>query len=259
MLWESEWFGLEGAFKDHLVQTPPVGWVIFHGLSALRSSLGNSVVGSAATRAFLANLGSHLSGDIWGHISQQGCRRGPGGTCRDSHRHHLIAHTLPPQASSTPSTAAVARATAGWCTGTSVTTARSRSQSGGAVTSRNAPSPCKSSLCGPRCSHSSWGGWFGVALGAFPAASQHKHCLKCLLLVHVPTLAGGWLRSGVPAAAPAGSWGCRRGRCSACSACRMAPTAPCTPNTARGSAPRRAGPAAACPAPHSGGQEPGPR
>ncbi|XP_042719149.1 A disintegrin and metalloproteinase with thrombospondin motifs 14 isoform X6 [Lagopus leucura] len=67
----------------------------------------------------------------------------------------------------------------------------------------------------------------------------------------------GWLRSGVPAASPAASWDCRCGPCSVCSACGMAPTAPCMLSTAVPSGPRPAGPAAACPARHSGGRVPG--
>lgn len=50
----------------------------------------------------------------------------------------------PPQVSSTPSTAAGGRATTGWCTETSATTARSPSRSGGVATSRSAPSLRKS-------------------------------------------------------------------------------------------------------------------
>lgn len=232
-----------------------MGWDIFHELCAPHTSLGDARGVQQPHEHPQQTLDLTRVVTFQSAYPSRDAGEGPGG---DSHSHHLTDHALPPQASSTPSTAAVGKATTGWCIETSVTTARSRSQSGGAVTSRNAPSPCRSSLFGPRCSHPSREG-FGVALGAFLAACQREHHLKRLLHVHLPALAGGWLRSGVPAAAPVGSWGCRRGRCSVCSACRTAPTAPCTPNTAPGSALRRAGPAAACPAPHSGGQEPGPR
>lgn len=152
----------------------------------------------------------------------------------------------PPQVSSTPSTAAGGRATTGWCTETSATTARSPSRFGGVATSRSAPSLCKSPHEVPT---SPLGGYLGMSWGHTSAGITSN--------VRLPLPAGGWPRSGVPAASPAASWGCRCGGCSVSSACRMAPPALCTPNTALGSGPRPAGPAAACPARHSGGREPG--
>lgn len=85
------------------------------------------------------------------------------GSRSDPRTHRLSIPALSPQASSTPSTAAGGKATTGWCIETSVTTARSQSRSGDAVTSRSAPSRRKSSLAGLRCSHPLCGGVFGAA------------------------------------------------------------------------------------------------
>lgn len=94
VLWESEWFGLKGTFKGHLVQTPAMGWDIFQELCALHSSLGDL---GGVQQPHSANLGSHLSGATRECISQQGRRTGSWGKLEGlPHSQHLPAHCSAP-------------------------------------------------------------------------------------------------------------------------------------------------------------------